>query len=157
MGHRAEMPPIQQPDLHTRHIGTKRLRPRRDEYLIPLAPHRQHGALRVAQPRLPGRVQVHIGAVIVEEIELGVSIARAAEESVVALVGHRGVDAWQPLLGGPERVLPRGRFEGQQGRAEGFVIGGAVGAAPEGAERVPEGAEAGGVGVAVLGDDGGGV
>lgn len=149
-----KMPGVDQPDLRPRQVPLERLRARRHERRVPLPPDGQQRDLRRAEIRLERRVFGDVGAVVVEERQLAVLIGRAPEvgEEIVRVGGR--VDAGEVGGGHAGGVLVRGGFGRQDAGADGgVVVRGRVG--PEGFDGVPEGvAEAVGVGVAVLADDG---
>ena len=73
------------------------------------APDNQRRRLMLSEQRLPGRVAVKIGAVVVKEIELNLLIARTVKQKLVGAPGVRRDQLWRGLA---MRVLPLSRADG---------------------------------------------
>ena len=91
------------------HGGTAWPLPQEDGVI--LAPDDQGGRLIVAEILLEARIQRHVGAVIVEQVELDLVVARAVEPG---LVESPSVRTQQRRIGDPIRVLPVGRLRFEQ-------------------------------------------
>src|SRR5919109_711582 len=80
-----------------------------DEDGIVLAPNDQRRRLALAEVGLPLRIQRDVGAVVIEQVELDLRVARAVEQRLV----HRpGIGAYQRCVLHAVRVLPLGGLDG---------------------------------------------
>src|SRR5258706_3783082 len=95
-------------DVHesTRHIAPVRLRLRRIEGQIVLAPNDEKSWLRLAHPRLPLGIAREIGAVVVEEIALNLGLARPPEKADIVRPEVRVVTAYVLIVA--DRSIQRG-------------------------------------------------
>src|SRR5208282_6018645 len=67
-------------NFSVRHIFAIAFRLARVERELILAPYHQQARLLLAHPRLPFRVGVHVGSVVVEQIALNLSLAGLVEK-----------------------------------------------------------------------------
>ena len=148
-----EMPRVQELHFRLGQILLERVCSRRYEGRVAFAPDGQQGHLRLAEVGLEFGILGHVCAVVVEEGQLAVLIGGGLHVGEVVVCVGGPVDEGQ--VGGRDAgsVLVFGCAEGQDARANDFVVLGR-GVGPEGFDGVPEWvAEPFDVGVAVLGYD----
>src|SRR5262249_24109547 len=124
------------------------LRARRKKERIVLAPYGQQRWLVGPKIVLEGRVQRDIALVVAEQVELGVSGARASQIEIVEVLAIRRHHGW---IGNAMRVLPAGRLRSEEGTERVSVRRRRV--LPIGLDRTPPLAQTLLIGVAVLRDD----
>ena len=81
---------VQKLDRRLREVALERLRPRWDEDRVVLAPDDESWGLPLAEVGLELGVQVNVGAVVVEEVELDFVVPWTVYGVVVQIVGLRG-------------------------------------------------------------------
>src|ERR1700733_1533671 len=69
-GLQREVPGLDESDFRIRKIASESLCSRRQEKGIVASPHNQHRRLLFTEIALPGRISRHVGAVVVDEVEL---------------------------------------------------------------------------------------
>jgi hypothetical protein len=145
------MSSIQIMDLQVLHILLECLRTRRDKDLVVLPPDRQHRDARVSQVLLEVGIQRDVRPVVQEEVQLYFLVARALQQRAVEVValGRDAVGVRRAL-----DVLPLGHAEVERGTAQHLAVLGALGIPVRLDGRPEVGAQALGVGVAVLRHDG---
>src|SRR6476620_10895427 len=110
---------IEETHFRAWNVALERLRARRQEERIVLAPERQEGRLVLAEVLLKHRVKLDVALVVAEEIELDFIGAGTGQIEVVERIAvrrHHG------RVGYAMRILPNRRLGGEEG-AEHFPIG----------------------------------
>src|SRR5215470_15690455 len=75
-----EMPRVEDVDFGVRNVATIGLRFRKVERRIVFSPDDEKPGLVLAHPRLPFRVVVHVGSIVVEQVSLNVRLPRLTQE-----------------------------------------------------------------------------
>src|SRR5271165_2593757 len=78
-----EMAGVDEVKLDLRKVALVRMRPVRRENLVVLAPHDQRGRLVLAEVRLSGRIKRQVGAIVIEDVHLNVSVARTIQQRLI--------------------------------------------------------------------------
>src|SRR5262245_8087468 len=143
-----KMARVEEVDDGARNVAPERLRARRQEERVVLAPHREQGRPVRTEVLVELRVQRNIAGVVEEQIELDLVVAGPSEQRRVERIAlgrdqRRVLDA--------VHVLPPGRLWREEVAERGAVVWRRF--LPVALDRVPAPAQPHLVGVAVLGDD----
>src|SRR5690242_658008 len=128
---RRKVSSVEELNRRVRKVLPERLCARRNEEGIVLAPDGQEGRLRSTKVLVKCRIQLHIGGVVEEQIQLDLLVPWALQQSRIQRIGF-GCHGLR--VGYAVRVLPPGAFRRQNGVAEYFsILGGGRG--PVGPDR----------------------